>query len=177
MQSKAKTVAQYLAELPDDRRAVVEAVRQVILKHLPKGYEEGMQYGMIGYFVPHRLYPAGYHCDPRQPLPFAGLAAQKNHYALYLMCIYIDPEQLEKFQQAWIERGYKLDMGKACVRFKRLDQVPLDVVGAAIRRVPVKKFIAGYEAAVGARLRTSKTSRTAAARKPSTKSVPRRASR
>ena len=88
MQSKATTVEQYLAELPEDRRKAVEAVRQVVLKNLDKDFEEGMQYGMIGYYVPHRVYPAGYHCDPKQPLPFAGLASQKNHMALYLMCVY-----------------------------------------------------------------------------------------
>ena len=88
MQSKAKTVAEYLAELPEDRRKAIETVRQVVLKNLDSHYEEGMQYGMIGYYVPHRVYPAGYHCDPKQPLPFASLGSQKNHMALYLMCIY-----------------------------------------------------------------------------------------
>ena len=90
MQSKATTVEQYLAELPEDRRKAIEAVRQVILKNLDKDYEEGIQYGMIGYYVPHRVYPAGYHCDPKQPLPFAGLASQKNYMSLYLMCVYGD---------------------------------------------------------------------------------------
>src|SRR5688572_8959727 len=89
MQSKAQTVNDYLAELPDDRRAAIEAVRKVIRKNLPKGYEEGMQYGMIGYHVPHKLYPPGYHCDPKQPLPFAALASQKNYMSVYLMC-YMD---------------------------------------------------------------------------------------
>ena len=92
MQSKATSVDQYLAGLPADRRDAIEAVRAVILENLPKGYEEGMQYGMIGYYVPHRVYPAGYHCDPLQPLPFAALASQKNHMSLYLMCIYGNPE-------------------------------------------------------------------------------------
>ena len=95
MQSKATTVEQYLAELPEDRRKAIEAVRQVVLKNLDKDYEEGMQYGMIGYYVPHRVYPAGYHCDPKQPLPFAGLASQKNHMALYLMCVYGDSDACE----------------------------------------------------------------------------------
>src|SRR6516225_12362837 len=88
MQSKATTVQQYLSELRDDRRAAVEAVRQVILKNLDKDYAEGIQYGMIGYYVPHRVYPAGYHCDPKQPLPFAALASQKGYMSVYLMCIY-----------------------------------------------------------------------------------------
>ena len=148
MQSKAKTVAQYLADLPDDRREALQAVRAIILKNLPKGYEEGMQYGMIGYFVPHSVYPPGYHCDPRQPLPFAGLAAQKNHMSIYLMCIYCDPEQQDWFRQAWAASGKKLDMGKSCVRFKKVEDVPLKVIGDTIKRVPVKKFIERYESLI-----------------------------
>ena len=120
-------------------------MRAIILKNLPKGYEEGMQYGMIGYFVPHSVYPPGYHCDPRQPLPFAGLAAQKNHMSIYLMSIYYDPEQQDWFRQAWAASGKKLDMGKSCVRFKKVEDVPLKVIGDVIKRVPVKKFIEHYE--------------------------------
>lgn len=142
---KAATVAEYLAALPAERRAVIEAVRKVFLSNLGEGYQEGMQYGMIGYFIPHSLYPAGYHCDPKQPLPFAGLAAQKNHYGLYLMCLYGSPQHLAWFQKAWTGAGKKLDMGKACVRFKKLEDVPLDVLGEAIRRVPVSEAIAVYE--------------------------------
>ncbi len=148
MQSKAKTVDQYLADLPDDRREALQAVRAVVLKNLPKGYEEGMQYGMIGYFVPHSVYPPGYHCDPKQPLPFAGLASQKNHMSIYLMCIYGDEEQQAWFRDAWAASGKKLDMGKSCVRFKKLDDVPLKVIGEAIRRVPAKKFIDHYESVI-----------------------------
>ena len=126
MQSKAKTVEEYLAALPEDRREAVQAVRKVILKNLGKGYEEGMQYGMIGYYVPHSVYPDGYHCDPKQPLPFAGLASQKNHMAIYLMCIYGIEEQERWFREAWARTGKKLDMGKSCVRFKKLEDLPLD---------------------------------------------------
>lgn len=146
MQSAAKTVEQYLAELPEDRRAILSAVRRVILDNLDADYEEGMQYGMIGYYVPHRVYPAGYHCDPRQPLPFGGLASQKNHLSLYLMCLYGSSEHLTWFQTAWAKTGKKLDMGKACVRFKKLDDLPLDVIAEAIRRVPAKDYIAVIEA-------------------------------
>lgn len=145
MQSKAATVEQYLAELPDDRRATMSALRQVFLENLPEGYVEGMQYGMIGYHVPHATYPAGYHCDPRQPLPFAGLAAQKNHYSFYLFCIYGSEEITARFREKWEAAGRKLDMGKGCVRFKRLEDVPLEVVAEAIRSVPVEKFIEIYE--------------------------------
>ena len=148
MQSKAKTVDQYLADLPDDRREALQRVRAVVLKNLPKGYEEGMQYGMIGYFVPHSVYPPGYHCDPRQPLPFAGLASQKHHMSIYLMCIYSDEEHKAWFREAWAASGKKLDMGKSCVRFKKLDDVPLKVIGEAIKRVPAKKFIDHYESVI-----------------------------
>ncbi len=148
MRSKAKTVGQYLADLPDARREALEAVRAVILKNLPKGYEEGMQYGMIGYFVPHSVYPPGYHCDPKQPLPFAGLASQKNHMSIYLMCIYGSQEHEAWFRAAWTKTGKKLDMGKSCVRFKNIDDVPLKVIAAAIKRVGAKKFIAHYESVI-----------------------------
>ena len=147
MQSKAKTVQQYLAELPDDRRGALRAVRSVIRKNLPKGYAEGMQYGMIGYFVPHRVYPPGYHCDPTQPLPFAGLASQKNYMSIHLMCIYCDAEQQAWFREAWAQSGKKLDMGKSCVRFKKLEDLPLDLIGKAIARTSVDEFIGIYEAA------------------------------
>lgn len=145
MQSKATTVEAYLKELPADRREAIEAVRRVILKSMGKGYEEGMSYGMIGYFVPHSLYSAGYHCDPTKPLPFAGLASQKNHMSVYLMPIY-DPDVDDLwFREAWEATGRKLDMGKCCIRFKRLDQVALDVIAEAIRRMPVQRWIEVYE--------------------------------
>src|SRR5688572_15482229 len=148
MQSKAQTVDDYLAELPDDRRAAIEAVRKVIRKNLPKGYEEGMQYGMIGYYLPHKLYPPGYHCDPKQPLPFAGLASQKNHMAVYLTCQYGDAKQEEWFRTAWAKTGKKLDMGKSCIRFKKVDDLALDVLGQAIARVPPAEYIKRYESAI-----------------------------
>lgn len=143
--AKAATVAEYLASLPEDRRAAIGAVRKVILANLDKDYEEGIQYGMIGYYVPHRVFPAGYHCDPRQPLPRAGLASQKGHMALYLMCVYGSPEQEAWFRGAWAEAGKKLDMGKSCVRFKRLEDVPLEVIGEAIRRVPAAAYVKAYQ--------------------------------
>jgi hypothetical protein len=153
MQSKAATVEQYLAELPEDRRAAVKAVRDVILKNLDKDYQEGMSYGMIGYSVPHRIYPAGYHCDPKQPLPFAGLASQKGHMSLYLMSVYCGCEGGEPtahakwFRNAWMKTGKRMDMGKACIRFKRIEDLPLELIGEAVRRVPVKTYIEFYESA------------------------------
>ncbi|MCL4220984.1 MAG: DUF1801 domain-containing protein [Phycisphaerales bacterium] len=166
MQSKATTVDQYLAELPEDRRATMIALRQVFLEKLPEGYVEGMAYGMIGYHVPHSTYPAGYHCDPRQPLPFAGLAAQKNHYSLYLFCIYGSQEFTARFRERWEATGRKLDMGKGCVRFKRLEDVPLEVVGEAIGSVPVDTFIALYEQNLRGAARTKAASARASSDKP-----------
>lgn len=151
MQSKAKTVKEYLASLPEDRRAAIEAVRKVILKNLGKDYEEGMQYGAIGYYVPHRVYPNGYHCDPKQPLPFAGLGSQKNHMSVGLMCHYMSGDEGNWFRKAWAKTGKKLDMGVCCIRFKKIDDVALDVIGEAVKRVPAKKFIAVYEAARSSR--------------------------
>ena len=146
MQSKATTVDKYLAELPPDRREAIGALRAVILKNLPKGYEEGMQWGMPSYFVPHSAYPAGYHCQPARPLPVVGLASQKNHMAFYGFCIYTDDALRNRFVEDWKKTGKKLDMGKSCVRFKKLEDVPLKVIGDAVKRVPMKKFIKQYEA-------------------------------
>lgn len=154
MQSKAATVEQYLAELPEDRRAAISTVRDVILRNLDKKYQEGMLYGMIGYSVPHSIYPDGYHCDPRQPLPFAGLASQKQYMSLYLGGMYsgcdgeADTQLLKWFRNAWAAAGKKLDMGKVCIRFKRVEDVPLEVIGEAIRRVPLKAYIEYYEKAI-----------------------------
>ncbi len=145
MTSKAKTVAQYLKELPADRREVIEAIRNTIVKNLDKGFQETMQYGGIGYSVPHSIYPAGYHCDPKQPLPFAGIGNQKNHIGIYLICIYTDDKVQKEFVDGWKKSGKKLDMGKSCVRVRKLEDVPLNVLGKTIKRVTVKKFIASYE--------------------------------
>ena len=145
MQSKAATVDGYLTELPEDRREAIEGIRKVILKNLPKGYEEGMLYGMIGYYVPHSIYPDGYHFTPTDPLPFANLASQKNHMSFYGMGIYVDEAQAKWFVEEWKKTGKKLNMGKSCVRFKKLEDVPLEVIGKAIKRMPVKQYIALYE--------------------------------
>ncbi|MEM1071404.1 MAG: DUF1801 domain-containing protein [Planctomycetota bacterium] len=148
MQSAATTPAEYIAELPEDRRPLVKAIRATIRKHLPKGYKEGMQYGMLGYFVPHSKYPAGYHCDPKQPVPFAGVGNQKNHVGLYLFCTYCDPSAKQKFVDSWKATGKKLDMGKACVRVKTMDDVPFEVLGASIADMPMDRFLAIYEGSI-----------------------------
>jgi len=152
MQSKATTVAAYLASLPADRRAALSAVRAVIRANLDRDYEEGMQYGMIGYYVPHRVFPAGYHCSPDQPLPFAALASQKNYMSAYLMGVYCgcgegpgaETADVAWFREAWAKTGKKLDMGKSCVRFKKLEDLALDVIGESIRRVPARTYVARY---------------------------------
>jgi hypothetical protein len=165
MKSNATTVEGYLQGLPDDRRAAISAVREVILANLPKGYVECMGYGMIGYAVPHSLYPAGYHCDPKLPLPFANLASQKNHMALYLMTVYGDKATEQWFRKAWESAGKKLNMGKSCVRFKKIEDVPLDVVGQIIARVPVKEYIARIEKVLGATAKSGGKAKVKASRK------------
>lgn len=145
MQSKAATIAEYLKELPDDRRAAISKVRAVIRKNLPKGFAEQMSYGMIGYVVPHRHYPAGYHCDHEQPLPFAGLASQKNYMSLYVMTAYQASPVESWIREQFKARGKKLDMGKCCIRFKKVDDLPLDVIGDLIAKVPLADYIMLYE--------------------------------
>jgi hypothetical protein len=141
--SSATTVEGYLDELPEERRAVVSAVRDVVRENLPAGYQETMSWGMISYEVPRERYPDTYN---GQPLAFAALAAQKNHYALYLNCVYQDSEREGRLREEFQQAGKKLDMGKSCVRFKKLDDLPLDVIGRVIASTPPEEFIAGYEA-------------------------------
>lgn len=160
MANEPQTVEDYLARLPEERRTTLQAVRDVILANLPEGYQEGIQYGMIGYYVPHEVYPQGYHCDPNQPVPFASLASQKNHMAIYLMGIYGNAEEEKWLRQAWAKTGKKLDMGKSCLRFKRLDDLPLPVLGQAIRRMPVRQLLAHYDAMLGDRARGGTKKRT-----------------
>lgn len=142
MQSQAQTVEAYLAELPEDRRHALEAVRRVILENLPEGYEEGMQYGMIGYYVPLSRYPKTYN---GQPLSIVGLGSQKNYMSLYLMAIYGDEGAEAWFREEYRKSGKKLDMGKSCVRFKKLEDLLLPAVAQAVAMVPVENFISMYE--------------------------------
>ena len=142
--SNAATVQEYLDELPPERRAVIEKVREVILANLPEGYRETMNWGGIAYEVPLERYPKTYN---KQPLAYIGLAAQKNHYALYLMCIYGDREAEQALAEAYARAGKKLDMGKSCLRFKKLDALPLDVIGRVVASVDPDAYIRKYEAA------------------------------
>ena len=146
--SEAKTVEEYLDELTDDRRETVEAVRDVINSNLPDGYEETVQFGMISYVVPLERYPKTYN---RQALQYAALASQKNYVSLYLMNVYGNEETERWFVDRYRASGKRLDMGKACVRFKSIDDLPLDLIGETIARTPVDDFIALYETARGQR--------------------------
>lgn len=149
MQSKAATPKQYLEELPEDRKVLVQKLREQILGNLPKGCEEAMSYGMLGYVIPHTVYPAGYHCDPKLPLPFMNLASQKNFIAVYSMVLYSKPDLMDWFVSEYAKRcQYKLDMGKSCIRFKRMNDIPFDLIGELTSKVSVKEWIAIYEGAI-----------------------------
>ncbi|MBI3139094.1 MAG: DUF1801 domain-containing protein [Sphingobacteriales bacterium] len=146
MQSKAATVDQYLAELPGDRQKAMNELRKVIKKNLPKGFQECMNYGMIGYVVPHSKYPAGYHCDPKLPLPFMGIASQKNFIAVYHMGVYADPKLLNWFTTAHANASSKkLDMGKSCMRYKKPEDIPYQLIGELVTKMTPDEWIALYE--------------------------------
>jgi uncharacterized protein YdhG (YjbR/CyaY superfamily) len=146
MQIKAKTPEEYIENVPNDRREAMKAIRQSILENLPEGFEEIIGYGMIGYVVPHSIYPKGYHADPKLPLPFINLASQKNHIALYHMGLYSSQELLSWFTDEYSKQTkLKPDMGKGCVRFKNPEKIPLKLIGELVSRVSVKEWISNYE--------------------------------
>jgi hypothetical protein len=148
MTSTATTPDQYLAELPEDRREPVSKLHAAILKSLPKGFTAIMNYGMLGYVVPHSLYPAGYHCDPKLPLPFAGLASQKNSINFYHMGLYANKELYDWFVSEYPKHSkQKLDMGKSCIRFKKPDDIPFQLIGQLMKKLTVKDWIHLYESA------------------------------
>ena len=169
--AKTATIAAYMKGLPEDRREALEAIRTVINKNIDKPFEEGMQYGMPAWYVPHSVYPGGYHCDPKQPLPFASIANQKNHIGLYLFCVYQDKEVRDWFVEAWKASGKRLDMGKSCVRVKSLDGVPLDVLGQLFKKVKAKGYIASYDAIRPDKNKAAK----ATAKKPTSKKTAKKA--
>ena len=147
MQSKATTVAKYLNELPEERKQVINRLRETILKNIPNGFIEEVSYGMIGYVVPHTLYPNGYHCNPKLPLPFINIASQKNFIAIYHMGIYANPELLKWFTDEFPKHSsLKLDMGKSCMRFKKIDQIPFDLIAELVQKMSVKDWIQTYKA-------------------------------
>lgn len=145
MQSKATTVNEYIASLPDDRAEIIAALRKEIVKNLPKGFEETMQYGMISYVVPHKLYAAGYHTNPKDALPFMSIASQKNHIAVYHMAVYAGPLH-DWFVKEWKNvSNKKLDMGKSCIRFKKPEDVPVKLFGKLSAKMTPKQWIETYE--------------------------------
>ena len=149
MQSSATSVDQYISELPGDRRPAVTQLRDVIKNNLPSGYREEMSYGMIGYVVPHDLYPSGYHCNPDLPLPFMNLASQKNYIAVYHSGIYADPSLLEWFKTEYANRvPGKLDMGKSCIRFKKMQTIPFELIGELCTKMSVEEWIKTYESII-----------------------------
>ena len=146
MQSTAKTPAEYVDSLPDERKSVIENIRKTVLDNLPEGFEETMGYGMLGYVVPHSIYPSGYHCDPKTPLPFMGMASQKNFIAFYHMGIYADEKLLNWFVTEYPKHcKTKLDMGKSCIRFKKMNDIPLELLGQLVTKMSVQDWISLYE--------------------------------
>lgn len=152
MQSKAKTVDDYINELPPERQAALGRLRAEVKQNLPPGFVEQMQWGMVGYVVPHSLYPAGYHTDPAQPLPFLALASQKSHIAVYHMGIYADAKLLDWFTAEHAKaRARKLDMGKSCIRYKKPGDIPFELIGRLAGKRTPKQWIADYERSIGGR--------------------------
>lgn len=146
MQSTAKTPAEYVDSLPDERKIVIENIRKTVLDNLPNGFEETMGYGMLGYVVPHSIYPSGYHCDPKTPLPFMGMASQKNFIAFYHMGIYADETLLNWFVAEYPKHcKTKLDMGKSCIRFKKMNDIPYELIGQLVTKMSVQDWISLYE--------------------------------
>jgi len=149
MKIEANSPSDYISKLPKDRQEVVSELRKVVLDNLPKGFSEEMSYGMIGYVVPHSIYPDGYHCDPKLPLPFLSIASQKNFVAFYHMGIYSDEKLLDWFVKEYPNHSnYKLDMGKSCIRFKRMSDIPYELIGELVGRISVDNWIQTYETAI-----------------------------
>ena len=149
MQYDAKSPDEYIASLPEDRKRAVSELRKAINDNLPKGFKETMGYGHMGWVVPHETYPAGYHCDPAQPLPFIGIGSQKNHIALYHMGIYSDPSLLAWFEAEWPKHSdRKLDMGKSCIRFKKPEHVTVALIGELASKMSPEQWIGMYEKAL-----------------------------
>ena len=146
MQSKATTVAAYLAELPEDRKTPMNQLCSAIKKNLPTGFKEVISYGMIGYVVPHSIFPAGYHCNPELPLPFINIASQKNFISVYHMGIYSDPKLMDWFIAEYGKKvAGKLDIGKSCIRFKNPDKIPFDLIGDLCSKITVAEWIKAYQ--------------------------------
>jgi len=174
----ASPVTEYLAKLPTDHRDALNEVRREINRALPPGYEEGIQFGMISWFVPLSTYPAGYGGNPKQPLTLIGLASRKSYMALHMICFYGQPTLLEWFKAQYGKSGKKLDMGQGCLRFKSLSDLALDVVAGTLTQLPVSKYAAGYQAMRDAMGKGKAKSKPAAkTRAPAKKTARRKVSR
>lgn len=146
MQIQANTPEEYVEKLPEDRKEVIQKIRTTVNKVLPKGFKETVGYGMIGWVVPHSIYPSGYHCDPKQPLPFMGVASQKNHIGFYHMGIYADEQLLNWFTENYPKHcKTKLDMGKSCIRFKKPENIPFELISQLVAKMTVEDWIKLYE--------------------------------
>jgi uncharacterized protein YdhG (YjbR/CyaY superfamily) len=146
MKSEANSPEQYIQQLPDERKVAMEKLRQTISASIPVGFEETMSYGMIGYVVSKTIYPAGYHCDPKLPLPFLAIASQKNFIALYHMGVYADKNLMQWFMAEYPKHcKAKLDMGKSCIRFKKADQIPFDLIAELVTKMSADEWIKLYE--------------------------------
>lgn len=146
MNIQASSPEEYISKVPEERQEAIQRLRQTVLDHLPEGFEECMNYGMIGYVVPKSIYPAGYHCNPKLPLPFANIASQKNYLAFYHSGIYASPELHDWFTEEYTKRcNYKLDMGKSCVRLKRMNDIPFELFGELMQKLSVQDWINLYE--------------------------------
>ncbi len=149
MKYEADTPDEYVAAIPEARQATMNTLRKVIKDKLPKGFSEEINYGMIGYVVPHSLYPDGYHCDPKLPLPFMHIASQKNYIAVYHSGIYADKKLMDWFVNAYPKHvNTKLDMGKSCIRFKKTDKIPMELIGELATKMTPQKWIDTYESAI-----------------------------
>ena len=146
MISTANTADEYINSLPEDRKPIMDELRKVIIQNLPKGFEEAISYGMLSYIVPHSIYPAGYHCDTKQALPFLSIASQKNFIAIYHMGIYADQELLNWFVEEYPKHSKaKLDMGKSCIRFKKMEDIPYELIGQLAAKMTPQDWISLYE--------------------------------
>ena len=146
MQSAALTPQEYIESLPPERKKAINGLRKAILKNLPKGFKEEMSYGMIGYVVPHSVYPPGYHCNPKLPLPFMNIASQKKFVAVYHMAVYADQQLLKWFTDAYQKQSnIKMDMGKSCMRFKKMENIPVDLIGELASKITPQQWIEIYE--------------------------------
>lgn len=143
-----KSVSEYIAALPADRQVLIKTVMDALVPCVPKGYELGIQYKMIGWFVPHSIFPDGYHCDPKEPLGFMHLASQKNYCSLYLFGCYTGTEQRAKIEKAYADAGIKMNMGVCCLRFKKLSEIPLEAVGKIVSEMDMDSFLGSYQAAL-----------------------------